>query len=377
MTASVSTIACKSARTISILAVLLLSACSANQILVASDKPPDEATLATIPMGEKIGNGGPVIGLIMADTPGNLSDGMANSAYLAGKLAVKSLKDTEVTLIIQRYERTPEALKKVATAFIAGHTSIIIGPNDNEGALALAKFMAGKNIPIISLGTAANPEIGVYAAGLSDRREAEAVSVEMKKLKYRTVIIAHTNAATSTSYAKALVTALSSSGIKATEHDVSDPVKGLEALLKPAEPGTARPNAIAFATGPLRAAKLISALRKNPRFAKVAMVGNSGWSTALKQIPHGDGIWYATLARSQLAGFAAKFAVAGHQTPTLRSAIVYDLVVMAGVLPKIVLKNPYATSVLTNPQGFNGQTGRFRFNTSGVAERSYVIVATN
>ncbi|PCI02382.1 MAG: hypothetical protein COB78_13435 [Hyphomicrobiales bacterium] len=357
---------------------LFISACNSTKDLgLDAESLADAASTQATPIAEKIGSGGVVVGLIIADEPDNLSDGLPNSAYLSAKLAAQSLKGAKVTLIVRRYDHTQTTLQSAVSAFVEGQAGIIIGPDDDEGAAVIAKLLQGKNIPVISLGRGVNSKFRIYGSGLSVAQEIAVVVAEMKKRKYRSILIAGTKSSASKAYSAAFLKAIKGTRIKAVEVDIGDMAQGVVAAGNLIETGKNIPQAVLFATGPKAASAFILALSDNTKFAKLDIVGNNGWSTAPNDIPKTRQIWFATLASNHLKDFSRKFAATSKRSPTLRGAIVYDLVVMAGVLPKVVPEDPYGEDVLSNSQGFTGQSGKFRFGKDGAIQRSYVITTLN
>jgi len=329
---------------------------------------------AETPAAEEIGEGQHVIGMIVADEESSLSDGIANSSYLAGKLAATTLTGAPVTLVIRRYDRSASAVKKVAAELLAAGAEIIIGPDDAAGAATLAQLLQGKHIPILSLAQGADMGLGVYGAGLAIEDEIATTMGELQQRGHKTIMIARVGGAASTAYATTLGTAAAKAGIAATEVDFTDAAAGLSRLKQLPGAGTGMPDALVFAISQDRAGPVISELRGLTDYANMDMVGNASWSLSLQPLPETTGpIWYPALANNNLAGFSQKFAAANNQRPTLRSAVAYDLVVMAGALPQLIDDAPYSPDVLTNDQGFKGLTGSFRFDSNGTGLRTYVI----
>lgn len=358
-----------------LIATLLLSACSSSGIFIENSGDAAQSQsgkTATTPAAQKFGTGGTVIGLLVADEPGNLSDGARASTFLSARLAAQTLKDAQVSLIVRRYESTQSSLKSAVSAFQDAGVQIIVGPYSNKGAAFIAELLGGQNIPVMALGSTADLSAGIYEAGQARAHEVALVVATMKKRKYKSVVLAHTGSAASINYRNAISAALKNSGIKTSMVDLSDGQDAHAALN-----ALARPDALLFATGPGRAAAFLTQLAPDSKFANIAIIGNSGWSTAPKLVPKGRALWYATPANSHLAAYSEKFAAAFNMPSTLRGAIVYDLVVMAGVLPQVVPDSPYAAEVLSNNQGFQGQTGAFKFDANGTVSRSYVIKSVN
>lgn len=345
---------------------LLLAACASGGFVNGGGA----AGVAT-PAADTIGSGAQVVGLLATDEPGNLSDGSASSVYLAGKLAATTLSGAPVTLVIRRYDDNDSSLRTAGADLLKAGAKIIIGPNDDAGAAALATLVAGQDVPIISLGQRADISRNIYAAGPSAIDEAEAAADEMQRRGYRQIVMVRAKGASS--YAAALSPTLAAAGFSVSKLEISNPASGLAALLALADAGTL-PDAIVFTTGPELAAALIGGIRADARLTTLPVVGHSGWGLAPDLLTSQAPGWYTAPNSSRLPAFSQRFATSHPQRPSLRGAIAYDLVVLAGALPQLVPDSPYGPDVLTNQQGFSGQTGSFRFDGSGLVQRSYDIV---
>lgn len=355
---------------------LAVAACSAAGLASRPGSPAGAAGPAT-PKADQAGTGEYVVGLLAADADGNLSDGLANSVYLAGRLAAATLSGTPVTLVIRRYEPLQSSLDKAAAELIAAGARIVIGPDDDKGAGSLAALLKDRNIPIISLSGRADGTSALYAAGLDPDREASVAVAEMRRRGYAAILVVVGADKAARAYGAALLAAAAPAGIEATRIDASKPAETASGLGRLGGAGRAMPDAVVFATGPVTAAAVMAAIPGDSRYAGVPIVGNSGWSVSPQLIPRGSTTWYTALAGNNLSGFAQRFAAANGGQPSLQGALAYDLVVMAGALPQIVPEAPYAADVLANAKGFNGQTGAFRFDGNGLAQRSFVVTEVN
>jgi len=352
--------------------LLVLAGCTSSGFITDTGATSGQQARRSVPAAEQSGQGAIRVGLLLSDEVGNLSDGAVDSAYLAGKMAAGALKQEKLTLLIRRHDGSEAALRTAAADFAKAGAALAIGPDDGRAALMLAELLGGK-VPVLSLGGGANAGRQVYDAGDGLATEAALSAGEMKRRGYRSVVVVAIGSPASRRHSAAMVQATRAAGITVIEADFTDPAKGLAGLSGLVDAGTPPPDAFVFATGPLLAADAIARIGQNPRFAEAAIVGNAGWGVGDRSRIGGP-YWYPALAGSGLVGFEQKFVAAFGQRPTLRAAIVYDLVIMAGALPQVVDEEPFAADVLTNVQGFTGATGGFKFGADGVVQRRFVIV---
>lgn len=355
-------------RAIAVCVLLLpLSACATGQLAGLAPGA------ALSPAQESVGEGETTIGLLSALEPHNLSDGAEDSIHLAAKLAITSLKQGLATLQIRPLGSGDNAARQSSEALVALGAKIVISGGDQAINSAVAQVLGAQGIPTMSLAAASDTGAQLYGAGLGTRGELGALFAELEQRNYGHIGLAVTANAASQAYAAAVSTAAASARIGVSALDAGNPTSFMAGLTALGE--ASRPDAIVFATGPARAAELVSALRAAPAQAGVAIVGNANWATAEPLGKPLSGAWYPSLPRGGLDRFVTRFGAAYGRNPTLTGAVVYDLIIMAAALPQAVPDGPYAPKTLRSVAGFGGFSGPFRFGEANLAEpRDYTIV---
>lgn len=357
-----------------ILMLFLLTACTSGNFDPEAGTTLTDGRVSSTPISEQIGTSGPAVGLIAFDSSGALSEGAPDSIYLAGKLAVASLSGSPVILHIRKYKPTDTAIIKASKEFADRGVDFVIGPADGEGATVLANAMAGQGAAIVSMSPVNDIGNNLYAAAFDPELEAAVAVNEMARRKFANIVIAATTDAEAQTLAAKIKQFSSDAGIGVRVISAVSAAQISKELMEMQDTDFS-PAAIFFATGPARAAAAAAAMKKIPQLALISVVGNSAWAVGVVDKTALAGAWYAGLDTSQLEAFATRFKQAYGQPPTLQGAFVYDLIVMAGALPQVVSEDPYNVDVLSNPQGFTGQTGAFKFTLSGRIERKYVVVS--
>ena len=109
---------------------------------------------------------------------------------------------------------------------------------------------------------------------------------------------------------------------------------------------------------------------------KVKLLGTSLWKEqANLSEPTLVGGWFA--ARSQIddEAFIAKYKNAYGTNPPQLAALSYDAISLVSLLAKGTPFSRFTRAALTDPNGFAGVDGIFRFNLDGTAERGLAVVA--
>lgn len=105
---------------------------------------------------------------------------------------------------------------------------------------------------------------------------------------------------------------------------------------------------------------------------KTRILGTSIWEDGLTPTtPIAKGGWYATVAPKLILGFEQKYIVGGANPPPRLASLSYDA---AHLALKLYRKKDYSTAAITNPQGFTGASGAYRFLSTGLNERKLTIM---
>jgi ABC-type branched-subunit amino acid transport system substrate-binding protein len=109
---------------------------------------------------------------------------------------------------------------------------------------------------------------------------------------------------------------------------------------------------------------------------KTRLLGTGTWNDpANLDAPSLDGAWFAAPDPKDEVAFNAKFrGVFGSNPPQLAS-LAYDAVALVAVLAKGEAYHRFTREALTDPNGFDGIDGIFRFNADGTNERGLAILA--
>lgn len=354
---------------IALLLPLALAACSSAGQLAGGPATTDAAA----PVAGQFGSGPVVVGILAFDEPGNLSDGAPDSVALAAQLAATTLNGNPVTVIVRTPAASGENLGSIIGEFDGAGVQIVIGSNSERDAADVARAMAARNVPTVSLTSFSDLAIQLYGAGYVPNEEAVALVNEAARRGYASIAVVSTGTPPSEEFTRHVLSLAAAAGISARPVDGSTDSQFQAGMTALAAAGVT-PAASVFASGPTRAASMLATLAGDARFKSMAIVGNSGWALGGRLPASLKGAWYTNIANGGLAAFAEKFRAAHQANATLEAAIVYDLVVLAAALPQTVGAEPYHPEVMTNAQGFKGFTGPFRFGPTGmVSARSYAI----
>ena len=87
-----------------------------------------------------------------------------------------------------------------------------------------------------------------------------------------------------------------------------------------------------------------------------------------------DGGWYAASDGVGYRNFSARYRSRYNQDPVRTATLAYDAVALVAALVKTQGPQRFSQQVLTNPSGFTGIDGLFRFRADGTNERGLAVL---
>jgi hypothetical protein len=113
----------------------------------------------------------------------------------------------------------------------------------------------------------------------------------------------------------------------------------------------------------------------NIKLDRVKLLGTGQWEEPQTlQNPSLYGSWIAGPEPSSIHMFEEKYISAYGKSPPRLASLAYDAVAMLSVLNVHFPREPYSIQALTQPKGFHGVNGVFRFMPDGTAERKLAIL---
>ena len=102
------------------------------------------------------------------------------------------------------------------------------------------------------------------------------------------------------------------------------------------------------------------------------------WNDArvLKQ-PALQGAWFSAPDNVGFTAFAQRYKAKFGNDPIRLATLAYDAVSLVAALARTQGAQRYSAAVLTNPSGFNGADGVFRFRPNGLNERGLSVMQIN
>lgn len=356
----------------------LLAGCNAT--FPGSERGPSAPTprVETQPLGATIGAGSVPVGLILPLGAGGNTGVAANGLKNAAEMALAEFNQPNVRLIVKDDRGAPDDAANAAREVIAEGAEMIVGPliaATVQSAGAVAR-QAGR--PMIAFSTDATvASRGVYLLSFMPASEVERVvghaaaqgrrsfAALIPETAYGQVVAAEFQQAVARVGGR--LVALERYGQDRTT--LGEPAGRIAAALAQAdalflpEGGDAMPaviEALQVARADLRRVKLMGAgVWNDPRvFALPALQGG----------------WFAAPDAAGFAAFAQRYRARFGGDPIRIATLSYDAVSLVAALVRTQGTQRFSEAVLTNPSGFSGADGVFRFRTDGSNERGLAVL---
>jgi ABC-type branched-subunit amino acid transport system substrate-binding protein len=332
-----------------------------------------------VPPGATIGAGQVKVGLILPlSAPGNA--GVAGQSMRnAAEMAIAEFNNPNIQLLVKDDGGTAQAAQLAAQQSLDDGAQIILGPLFSQSVGFVAQAARPRNVPVIAFSTDTNvASNGVYLLSFLPESDVDRIvqyASSVGKRSYAALIPDNPYGTVVEAAFKQAIARRTGSQIVALErypHDkaaMAGPIRTMaqgsvraECLFIP-DSGDVVPDVVqglvADAVNLKRLQLLGTGLWDDPRvFATPALSG--GWYAA----PDGNGY----------RNFATRYRQRYNQDPVRTATLSYDAVALVAALVKTQGPQPFTPQVLTNPSGFSGIDGLFRFRPDGTNERGLAVL---
>ena len=324
----------------------------------------------------EVGAGQYKVALILPLSAGGNVGIAAESMKNAGELALTEFSATDIQLLVKDDGGRPQTARMVATQAMEEGAHIILGPLFAQTVQAAGAAARPRNIPVIGFSTDASVAArGVYL--LSFLPETDVVRV-----------LSYTFSAGKRSYAGIVPENAYGSVVEAAFREEvarrGGRVVALERYSK-----TTLQNAIGAVAQASRGADAIFVPEGGDLAPAIAQgLVNAGVNTRRVQLL-GTGLWddprifadaalqgglYAVPDPAGYANFAQRYQARYVAEPVRTASLVYDAAALVSALVRTHGGQPITNEMLTNPSGFAGIDGIFRFKPDGTNERGLVVM---
>ena len=359
-------------------AALALAACSEiSSSFPGMSGPATQAAPDGVPAtGDTIGAGPARIALIL---PLSSANGAvpARAMRNAAEMAMAEFNSTELTILVKDDKGTAEGATAAAREALSQGAEAIIGPLFSPSVAAVSSVARGASKPVVAFSTDATVAArGVYLLSFmpqSDVYRIVSYAAGRGKKAFSALI---PNSAYGNVAEQAFANAVSAAGgrVVAVQRYDGTPASASAAVGR-IKGALAQSDALFIPDDgnglPLVAQALSQAGVSNK---DIQMLGTGVWNEqrVLKSAAVGGG-WFSAPEAGGFQGFSDRYRKRFNSDPTRIATLAYDATALAAAMVRMQGSQRWAETVMTNPSGFSGQDGVFRFRTDGTNERGLAI----
>jgi branched-chain amino acid transport system substrate-binding protein len=255
---------------------------------------------------------------------------------------------------------------------------IILGPLFAQSVGIVGQVARGRNIPVIAFSTDANvASRGVYLLSFlpeSDVARIVQYAASAGKRSYAALIPDNPYGTVVEGAFKQDV-ARRGGQIAVLEHYPHDKA-GMAAPIRSVAQAAVRADALFIPDGGDAAPDVAQMLVANGiNTKKIQLLGTGLWDDPrIFTAAALDGAWYAAPDGAGYRNFANRYTARFKQQPVRTATLAYDAVALIAALVKTQGPQRFSSETLTNPSGFSGIDGLFRFRADGTNERGLAVL---
>jgi ABC-type branched-subunit amino acid transport system substrate-binding protein len=352
---------------------LLATACT-TQLGGGTPSPAGEPVAAA-----QAGDGQVRIALILPLTAQGNAGLAAQSMKNAAEMALAEFKVSNVQLVVKDDGGSPQGAQSAAQQAISEGAEIIVGPLFAQSVSAAGQVARSRNIPVIAFSTDASVAArGVYLLSfLPETDVRRVVSYAASRGKRSFAALMPDNAyGTVVEAAFQQEVARHGGRVVVLEKYPNDANRTAEAVRRVAQ-AASQIDSIFIPDSPDAVPQVAQALAANGvDLKRVQLLGTGLWGddTRISTEKLLDGGWYPSPEQAGFRNFSSRYRARYGQDPVRTATLAYDAVALLAALVKTQGLQRFSEQVLTNPSGFAGIDGVFRFRPEGTNERGLAVL---
>ena len=329
--------------------------------------------------GETIGTGSVRVALILPLTGQGQGAVVAQSLRNAAELALTEFQDPDVTILVKDDRGTSEGAREAAGQAIAEGAELIVGPVFAGSVQAAGQAARQAGRPVIAFSTDASVATrGVYLLSFLAQAEVDRI-VDYAAAQGRRSVAALIPETTYGNVVEAQFReAAARRGLRVAaieRYPAGQPQAAVQRLAGVI--GGAAPQAdTLFVPDTGEGLAAVSQALQTAGFSpqRVKPIGTGVWNEPrVFALPAFQGGWFAAPDNRGFNAFAARYRARFNADPTRLATLSYDAVSLAAALARTQGSQRFTEGVLTNPSGFAGADGVFRFRPDGLNDRALAV----
>jgi ABC-type branched-subunit amino acid transport system substrate-binding protein len=317
------------------------------------------------------------VGIILPFTnPSAGTRGLANAMLKSAELALYDSGNHDIVLMTADDTGTPADVAAAGQKLLAEGAEIIIGPLFSQSVAAVAPLARDKGVPVLAFSTdrsvAGN---GVYLLSFQPQSEVKRVISYAISQGHKDFTALIPQTAYGDVVEQTFRASVTASG--GTVSDVERFVPNATAAMAPATTAAkTKSDAIFIAQGGTTLRTIVSMLAYNGvDHDKVKLLGTGLWDdTSITKEAMLTSGWFAAPPPDAATAFETKYRDVYGSTPPQLATLAYDAVSLVALLAPGQPYHRFTLAALTDPNGFAGIDGIFRFRPDGSLERGLAVL---
>jgi ABC-type branched-subunit amino acid transport system substrate-binding protein len=352
----------------------VLATCTTQLNGGAPTPQPSEEAAASASVGDRQVRVALILPLSAQSNAGVAALSMKNAA----EMALAEFKNSNIQLLVKDDGGTLQGAQAGAQQAISEGAEIIIGPLFAQSVSAVGQIARARNIPVIAFSTDASVAArGIYLLSFlpeTDVRRIVDFAISRGKRSFAALL---PDNAYGTVVEAAFQQEVSRRGgrVLALEKYPLDANNMAEAVSRVSQAAN-QVDCIFIPDGADAVPQVVQALMASGvNLKRVQLLGTGLWDDPrIFSTVALEGASYAAPEAGGFGNFSGRYRTRYGQDPVRTATLAYDAVALAAALVKTQGPQRFSEQVLTNPSGFSGIDGVFRFRRDGPNERGLAVL---
>jgi ABC-type branched-subunit amino acid transport system substrate-binding protein len=326
---------------------------------------------------ETLGQGSVKVALVLPTSASGNAGVAAQSMKRAAELAISEFDAPDIQLVVKDDGGTAQGAQAAVTQATDEGAKLVIGPLFAHTVASAGQVARQKGVPVLAFSTDANVAgPGVYLLSFlpeSDVQRVISYAAAQGKRSFA-ALLPENGYGSVVEGAFQQAVAKAGGRVVGLEHYAADKTKMAEAVARVAST-LAQADALFIPASAGDVQALVGLLATNGvNLKRVQLLGTGLWDDpALAHDASLAGAWYAAPDDTGYRSFAARYRAKYGEDPVRTASLAYDATSLAAALVKAQGAGALSDQTFSNPSGFAGVDGAFRFKADGGNERGLAV----
>ncbi|GJD95005.1 penicillin-binding protein activator [Methylobacterium iners] len=338
---------------------------------------PSVAADAAATGGTRIGAGTVKVALVVPLTGQGSAIGTA--LRNAAELAIEDFQKPDLQIIVKDDRGAPDGAREAAQAALADGAELVLGPLFAANVQSAAQVVRAAGKPMVAFSTDVSVAArGVYLLSFLPQAEVDRIVEEATAAGRRSFAALIPESTYGNAVEAQFREAVARKGARLVaieRYAPGNPAPAIGRITGLITGAGAQADALFLPDTPEGLAAVAPALtRAGFSPGRVKPLGTAVWNDPrVFALPALQGGWFAAADAAGFANFSQRYQARFGAAPPRVASLAYDAVSLSAALTRQYGSQRFADATLTNPSGFAGTDGTFRFRPEGLSDRSLAI----